>query len=99
PPSLTEMTIPRTPPKMFETRSHAWKEVGLLRQINPRVVKRARLEGLVLVVLFVVVVILYDNRVSLLGTQVAAKPGPHGHAAYKYLEQTVETPIRVVTVI
>src|SRR5271154_5941596 len=90
------MTIPRTPPKMFETRSQAWKEVGLLRQINPRVVKRARLEGLVLVALFVVVVILYDNRVSLLGTQVAAK---HGHAAYKYLEQAVETPIRVVTVI
>jgi small conductance mechanosensitive channel len=84
---------------MFETRSQAWKEVGLLRQINPRVVKRARLEGLVLVSLFVGVVVLYDNRVSLLGTEVPAKPGPHGHAAYKYLEQAVETPIRVVTVI
>ncbi len=53
---------------MFETRSQAWKEVGLLRQISPRVVKRARLEALVLVPLFVGVVVLYDNRVSLLGT-------------------------------
>ena len=52
---------------MFETRSQAWQEVGLLRQISPRVVKRARLEALVLVPLFVGVVILYDNRVSLLG--------------------------------
>ena len=57
-----------TPPKMFETRSQAWKEVGLLRQISPRVVKRARLEALVLLPLFVGVVILYDNRVSLFGT-------------------------------
>jgi len=84
---------------MFETRSHAWREVGLLRQISPRVVKRARLEALLLVPLFVGVVVLYDNRVSLLGTQVAAKPGPHGHAAHKYLEQSLETPIRVATVI
>jgi small conductance mechanosensitive channel len=84
---------------MFETRSHAWREVGLLRQISPRVVKRARLEALVLVPLFVGVVILYDHRVSLLGTQVPAKPGPHGHPAYKYLEGALETPVRVATVL
>jgi small conductance mechanosensitive channel len=84
---------------MFETRSHAWREVGLLRQISPRVVKRARLEALVLVPLFIGVVILYDHRVSLLGTQVPAKPGPHGHPAYKYLEGALETPVRVATVL
>jgi small conductance mechanosensitive channel len=84
---------------MFETRSHAWKEVGLLRQISPRVVKRARLQALLLVPLFVGVVVLYDNRVALLGTQVAAKSGPHGHKAYKYLEQALETPIRIATVL
>jgi small-conductance mechanosensitive channel len=93
------MTIPRTPPKMFETRSQAWREVGLLRQISPRVVKRARLEALVLVPLFVGVVVLYDHRVSLLGTQVAAKPGAHGHLAYKYLEQALDTPVTIATVI
>ncbi|MGP0100368.1 MAG: hypothetical protein ACLPUT_01955, partial [Solirubrobacteraceae bacterium] len=70
------MPAPRTPPKMFETRSQAWQEVGLLRQINPRVVKRARLEALLLVPLFVGVVILYDNRLSLFGTATLIK---HGH--------------------
>jgi small-conductance mechanosensitive channel len=52
---------------MFETRSQAWKEVGLLRQINPKVVRRARLEALVLVPLFLAVVIVYEHRVSLFG--------------------------------
>ena len=71
------MPAPKTPPKMFETRSQAWKEVGLLRQISPRVVKRARLEALVLLPLFVGVVVLYDNRVSLLGTEPRpARPRP-----------------------
>src|SRR6202022_4464461 len=69
------MTIPRTPPKMFETRSQAWREVGLLRQISPRGVKRARLEALVLVPLFIGVVVLYDPRASLLGAA-----GRHGRA-------------------
>jgi small conductance mechanosensitive channel len=87
------MPIPRTPPKMFETRSHAWREAGLLRQISPRVVKRARLEALVLVPLFVAIVVFYDNRVSLLGAA-----GEHGAAA-KELEPALETPITVVTVI
>jgi len=78
--------------RMFETRSQAWKEVGLLRQISPRVVKRARLEALVLVPLFIGVVILYDHRVALLGAA-----GRHGAAA-KELEGALETPVRVVTV-
>ncbi|HEV7162262.1 MAG TPA: mechanosensitive ion channel family protein [Solirubrobacteraceae bacterium] len=95
------MPVPRTPQKMFETRSQAWKEVGLLRQISPRVVKRARLEVLVLLPLFVGVVVLYDNRVSLLGKTV---PGYHAHGggfvpAHKVLEQALDTPVTVVTVI
>jgi small conductance mechanosensitive channel len=96
------MPIPKTPPKMFETRSQAWQEVGLLRQISPRVVKRARLEALVLMPLFAGVVVLYDNRVSLLGTTVAAvHPTRYraGVPAHKVLEQAIETPIRVVTVL
>jgi small conductance mechanosensitive channel len=79
---------------MFETRSQAWKEVGLLRQISPRVVKRARLEALVLLPLFVGIVILYDNRVSLLGTTVG-----HGRAARTVLEPALATPLRAVTVV
>ena len=80
---------------MFETRSHAWQEVGLLRQISPRVVKRARLEALVLVPLFVGVVILYNNRLSLLGTTSAGK---HGQPSRTSLEG-LETPVTAVTVI
>jgi small conductance mechanosensitive channel len=78
---------------MFDTRSQAWQEVGLLRQISPRVVKRARLEALVLLPLFVAVVVLYDNRFSLLGT-----PGPHGHVATS-LEEPLEAAVRIMTVI
>jgi len=78
---------------MFETRSQAWKEVGLLRQISPRVVKRARLEALVLVPLFIGVIVFYDNRVSLLGAA-----GRHGAAA-KELEPALETLVRVGTVV
>ena len=52
---------------MFETRSHAWKEVGLLRQIDRRAAKRAGVEGPCWCALFVAVVVLYDNRQALLG--------------------------------
>jgi small conductance mechanosensitive channel len=74
---------------MFETRSQAWKEVGLLRQISPRVVKRARLEALLLVPLFVGVVILFENRVSLIGPA-----SRHGHTL-----GSLEAPIQVATVL
>jgi small conductance mechanosensitive channel len=87
------MPKPKTPQKMFETRSHAWQEVGLLRQISPRVVKRARLEALVLLPLFVGIVVLYDNRVSLLGGA-----GAHGHPATT-LEEPLEATVRIVTVL
>jgi small conductance mechanosensitive channel len=93
------MPVPRTPPKMFETRSQAWQEVGLLRQISPRVVKRARLEALVLVPAFVGIVLLYDNRVSLLGTRVAATHGAHAIPAHLVLEEPLEAAVRVVTVL
>ncbi len=83
----------KIPQKMFETRSQAWQEVGLLRQISPKVVRRARVEALVLLPLFVGIVVLYDNRFALLGT-----PGPHGHAATT-LEEPLEATVRVLTVL
>ncbi|HUN78670.1 MAG TPA: mechanosensitive ion channel family protein [Solirubrobacteraceae bacterium] len=63
--------IPKTPPRMFETRSHAWREAGLLRQISPRAVRRARLEALLLVPLFVAVVVVHAERQALLGVDTA----------------------------
>jgi small conductance mechanosensitive channel len=92
---------PRTPSRMFETRSQAWKEVGLLRQISPHVVRRARLEVLVLLPLFVGVVVLHDNRVALLGRTVAAHRASDGKLVpeHKVLEQALETPVTIVTVL
>jgi small-conductance mechanosensitive channel len=79
---------------MFETRSQAWREVGLLRQISPRVVKRARLEALLLVPLFVGVVVVYDNRASLLGAAELK-----GHHETGKLEQPLETLVTTVAVV
>jgi small conductance mechanosensitive channel len=52
---------------MFETRSQAWREVGLEHQVSPRAAKRARVEGLVLAALFVAAIVLYDHRMGLFG--------------------------------
>jgi small-conductance mechanosensitive channel len=82
---------------MFETRSQAWKEVGLIRQISPRVVRRARVEALVLLPLFAAIVFVYDNRVSWFGTPAGFDAHHHYHRAY--LEKALETPVTVVTVI
>ncbi len=59
----------RTPQRMFETRSQAWREVGLLRQISPRAVRRARVEALLLVPLFVAVIVIHAHRTDLLGVE------------------------------
>jgi small-conductance mechanosensitive channel len=88
---------------MFETRSQAWKEVGLLRQINPKVVRRARLEALVLVPLFLAVVILYEHRVGLFGGVKVPKHGGgfvqvDGHDK-EVLESGLATPVTVATVL
>lgn len=74
---------------MFETRSQAWREAGLLRQVSPGVVRKARWEALVLVPLFVGVVVLYENRRSLLGLDRS------GNGDLSWLE----TPTRIATVI
>jgi small conductance mechanosensitive channel len=84
---------------MFETRSQSWSEVGLLREIDSRGVKRARVEALVLVALFTAVVILYDHRLSLLGRRVAAVPGPHGHRAYRTLEEPLDAIVTAAAVV
>src|SRR5437870_10706074 len=86
----------KAPQRLFETRSQAWREVGLLRQINPRLVKRARMEVLVLLPLFIGVVVLYDNRLDLFGTR---GPSVHGKPGRLHIESALETPIRVATVI
>jgi small-conductance mechanosensitive channel len=72
---------------MFETRSQAWREVGLLRQISPRAVRRARLEVLLLIPLFLAVIVVHEYRKDLLG--VDTKDSASG----------VDTLVNLVTVI
>ena|SRR5580700_7856255 len=79
--------VPKTPPKMFETRSQAWNEVGLLDQVSPRAARRAAWEAVLLGVLFVVVVVVYDNRAGLFGVD-ARGSSPEASTA-----------VRIVTVI
>jgi len=74
---------------MFETRSQAWEEVGLLHQVSPRAVRRARWEALLLAVLFVGVVVLYEHRYSLL----ALDEKGHGQLAW------LTTPVDLATVV
>jgi small conductance mechanosensitive channel len=74
---------------MFETRSQAWEEVGLLRQVSPGSVRRARWEALLFGVLFVGVVVLYEHRRGLLGLD------KYGHGNLSWLE----TPVTIVTVL
>ena len=68
---------------MFETRSQAWEEVGLLQQVSPGAVRRARWEALLLGALFVGVVVLYENRRELLGLN------SHGAGRLSWLEAPV----------
>src|SRR5438128_12646471 len=96
---VAAMTIPSKPPKMFETRSQAWRDVGLVRQISPRVVKRARLQALVLVPLFAGVVVLFEHRLTLFGRRVSAVRGPHGHGAYNTIDEPLDALLTAVTVI
>jgi len=53
--------------KMLQTRSHAWEEVGLARQLGQRAARRARREALVLVPLLVAVLVFYSYRDDLFG--------------------------------
>jgi small conductance mechanosensitive channel len=82
------MPVPKTPPRMFETRSQSWQEAGLIEQVSPRAVRRARWHALLLIPLFVAVVLLYEHRYSLLGRHELE------HGELKWLN----TPIDLVTV-
>lgn len=52
---------------MLQTRSHAWEEAGLSRQLGRVAARRARRETLVLLLLIAAVLIVYANRDHLFG--------------------------------
>jgi small conductance mechanosensitive channel len=59
--------------KLFETRSHSWREAGLARQLSARAVKRARIQLFVLVPLGIATYILYKQRERLFGVDTPAR--------------------------
>lgn len=95
------MTLPRTPPKIFETQSEAWREVGLLREVDPKAARRARIEAIVLVPIFLAIVVIYDNRKSIFGTTTTRLERVNGHLEHVAVAKNpgLETIIQVVVVV
>jgi small conductance mechanosensitive channel len=56
--------------RMFQTRSHAWEEVGLARQLSLKAARRARREALVILPLLAGVLVVYAYRHQLFGHSV-----------------------------
>lgn len=63
----TESPRERVRARMFETRSQSWREAGLLRQIDPHAVRRARLTALLLLPIFVGIVVLDHHMKGVIG--------------------------------
>jgi small-conductance mechanosensitive channel len=59
--------------KLFETRSHSWREAGLARQLSGRAVKRARLQLLFLVPVGIATYVVYKHREAWLGVDTPAR--------------------------
>jgi len=53
--------------RMLQTRSHAWEEAGLARQLGQRAARRARRDALVMLPLLVGVILFYSYRIDLFG--------------------------------
>jgi small-conductance mechanosensitive channel len=54
--------------RLFDTHSHAWREVGLARQLSRRAVKRARIQAAVFVPLLAGILVVYAYRNELFGS-------------------------------
>ena len=54
--------------RMFDTYSHAWREVGLARQLSRRAVKRARIQAAVFIPLLAGILLVYAYRDELFGS-------------------------------
>ena len=56
--------------KMFQTRSHAWEQVGLARQLSAQAARRARRDAVILLPLLAGVLLAYGNRDRFFGAGV-----------------------------
>jgi small conductance mechanosensitive channel len=53
--------------KMFETRSHQWRDVGLARQLSRNAIRKARIQVLVFAPLLAGILFLYSHRRAIFG--------------------------------
>src|SRR3954463_4785684 len=53
--------------RMFQTRSHAWEQVGLARQLSMQAARRARREAVVILPVLAGVLVAYSQRDKLFG--------------------------------
>jgi small-conductance mechanosensitive channel len=53
--------------EMFQTRSHAWQQVGLAREISQRAARKARRQAAILLPLLAGVLVVYNYRLDLFG--------------------------------
>lgn len=58
---------------IFETRSHAWREAGLARQISQKAARRARLEAFLLVPAVIGVLLAFQFRQELFGVDLPVR--------------------------
>lgn len=67
-------TDPKEPTRrLFETRSHSWREVGLARQLSRRTVRRARIQAVAVLPMIAGVLVLYSYRRQLFGADVPVR--------------------------
>jgi small-conductance mechanosensitive channel len=85
------MPEPTSRRRMFETRSHVWRDAGLAGELNSQVARRARIEGLALLAAFVAVVVVYHHRQDLLGIDTA-----HSRRAHPEIDALVHVAIVVI---
>jgi small conductance mechanosensitive channel len=53
--------------RLFNTRSHSWREAGLARQLSRRAVRRARIQAIVMVPVLVGILVVYGYRDDVFG--------------------------------
>lgn len=70
---MKKAPTPQQMHKLFETRSHTWREAGLARQLSARAVRRARLGVLVNLPLIAGVLVLYSLRQELFGVDLPVR--------------------------
>jgi small conductance mechanosensitive channel len=61
--------------RVFETRSHSWREVGLARQLSRKAVQRARIQGFLLLLALIGILVVYKYRQDLFGVDMPARVG------------------------